>query len=84
MYHYIEKWEQDLDQGKKVCTMFTNLTNVFDTVHHNLLFAKLKKSYLLKRFQRVNINNKFGEQCKSILEIITRVNSRFHFVQYFH
>ena len=57
---------------------------VFDTVHHNLLLAKLKKSYLLKRFQRVNTNNKFSEQSKSILEIITRVNYRFPFVQYFH
>ena len=84
MYHYIEKQKQDLDQGKKVCTIFTDLTKLFDTVHHNLLLAKLKKSYLLKRFQRVNTNNKFSEQCKSILEIITRVNYRFPFVQYFH
>ena len=25
MYHYIEKWKQDLDQGKKVCTIFKSV-----------------------------------------------------------
>ena len=46
MYHYIEKWKQAFDQGKKVGTMFTDLTKVFDTLNHNLLLVKLNKSYL--------------------------------------
>ena len=69
MYHYIEKWKQALDQGKKIGTMFTDLTKVFDTLNHNLLLSKLYKSYMSKRFQRIYINKKFSEQCKVFLRL---------------
>ena len=38
----IEKLKHALDKGKKVDTIFMDLTKAFDTLNHNLLLAKLK------------------------------------------
>ena len=69
----IEKWKPALDKGKKVVTIFMDLSKVFDTHNHNLLLAKLNaygiffnaikfvQSYMSERFQSVNINNNFSE-----------------------
>ena len=37
----IEKWKHVLDKGKKVGSIFMDLSTVFDTLNHNLLLAKL-------------------------------------------
>ena len=70
LLNIIAKWKHALNKGKKVCTIFMNLSKVFDTFHDNLLLAKLNvsafsfnaikfvQSYLSERLQRVNINNK--------------------------
>ena len=72
----IEKWKHPLDKDKKVGTIFMDLSKTYDKLNHNLLLAKLNaygfsfnaikfvQSYLLERFQRVNINNNFSEWCK--------------------
>ena len=77
----IEKWKHALDKGKKVGTIFMDLSKAFDTLNHNLLLAKLDaygfsfnaikfvQSYLSERFQRVNINNNFSEWCKILLGV---------------
>ena len=76
-----EKWKHGLDKGKKVGTIFMDLSKALDTLNHNLLFVKLNahgfsfnaikfvQSYLLERFQRVNINNNFSEWCKILLGV---------------
>ena len=77
----IEKWKHALDKGKKVSTIFMGISKAFDTVNHNLLLAKLNaygfsfnaikfiQSYLLERFQRVNINSNFSEWYKILLRV---------------
>ena len=77
----IEKWNHALDKGKKVSTIFMGISKAFDTVNHNLLLAKLNaygfsfnaikfiQSYLLERFQRVNINSNFSEWYKILLRV---------------
>ena len=81
LLNMIEKWRHALDKGKKVGTIFMDLSKAFDTLNHNLLFAKLDaygfsfnaiklvQSYLSERFQRVNINNNFSEWCKILLGV---------------
>ena len=77
----IEKWKHALDKGKKVGTIFMDLSKVFDTLNQNLLFAKLNaygfsfnaikfiQSYLSERFQRANLNINFREWCKTLLGV---------------
>ena len=77
----IEKWKHAFDKGKKVSTIFMGISKAFDTVNHNLLLAKLNaygfsfnaikfiQSYLLERFQRVNINSNFSEWYKILLRV---------------
>ena len=36
-----EKWKDALDKGKKVGTIFMDLTKAFDALNHNLLLANL-------------------------------------------
>ena len=81
LLNMIEKWKHALDKGKKVGTIFMDLSKAFDTLNHNLLLAKLDahdvsfnaikfvQSYLSERFQRVNINNNFSEWCKILLGV---------------
>ena len=81
LINMIEKWRHALDKGKKVGTIFMDLSKAFDTLNHNLLLAKLDaygfsfdaikfvQSYLSERFQRVNINNNFSEWCKILLGV---------------
>ena len=76
-----EKWKHSLDKGKKVGTIFIDLSKAFDTLNHILLRAKLNvydfsfnvikyiQSYLSERFQRVNINSNFSEWCKILLGV---------------
>ena len=77
----IEKWKHALDKGKKVGTIFMDLSKAFDTLNHNLLLVKLNaygssfntiklnQSYLWERFRWVNINNNFSEWCKILLGV---------------
>ena len=77
----IEKWRHALDKGKKVGTIFMDLSKAFDTLNHNLLLAKLDaygfsfsaikfvQSYLSERFQKVDINNNFSQCCKILLGV---------------
>ena len=65
----IEKWRKSLDSGSNCGVLLTDLTNAFDCLPHDLLTAKLHAygldmpslkllhSYLIKRRQRVKINN---------------------------
>ena len=81
LLNMIEKWKHALDKGKKVGTIFMDLSKAFDTLNHNLLLAKLNaygfsfnaikfvQSYLSERFQRVNIKSNFSEWCKILLGI---------------
>ena len=41
LLNIIEKWKHALDKGKKVSTIFMDLSKAFDTLNRNLLFAKL-------------------------------------------
>ena len=41
LLNMIEKWKHALDKGKKVGTIFMDLSKAFDTLNHNLLLAKL-------------------------------------------
>ena len=76
-----EKWKYALDKGKKVDTIFMDLSKAFDTLNRNLLLAKLNaygfsfnvikpiQSYLSEQFQSVNINSNFSEWCKILLGV---------------
>ena len=77
----IEKWKHALDKGKKVDTIFMDLSKALDTLNHNLLLVKLNaygfsfnaikfiQNYLSERFQRVNKNNNFSKWCKILLGV---------------
>ena len=61
-----------LDKGGYVCAMFMDLSKAFDTIHHDLMIAKLgayefsqdplqyMRSYLTNREQRVRVNSSFS------------------------
>ena len=64
-----EIWKEALDKGKSVGAIFMDMSKAFDTLHHELLIAKLEADgfsenslnyiqyYLRNRLQRTNVNN---------------------------
>ena len=70
----LEKWKRALDKGEYVSALFMDLSNVFHTINHDLLIARLKayrfskealqlmKSYLKNREQKMQNNNKFSSE----------------------
>ena len=38
----IEKWENKINKGRHVGTVFMNLSKVFATINHDLVIAKLE------------------------------------------
>ena len=68
----LEKWKHLLHNAYNIGVLFINLSKAFDVLNHSLLLAKLDahefslesttfiQSYLNKRVQRVNVNNKFS------------------------
>ena len=74
----IENWKKQLDNGKKLGVIFTDLSKAFATIKHSLLLAKLKaysfsnqalsllQSYLCNRFQRSIITGSFSSWNKVI------------------
>ena len=67
----LEKWKHLLDNGYNIGVLFMDLSKAFDVLNESLLLAKLDanafsqksttfiQSYLNKRIQKVNVNNKF-------------------------
>ena len=72
LMYMLENWKNMLDKGGYVCAMFMDLSKAFDTIHHDLMIAKLgaygfsqdalqyMRSYLTNRQQRVRVNSKFS------------------------
>ena len=70
--HMLENWKSMLDKGGYVCAMFMDLSKAFNTIHHDLMIAKLGangfsqdalqyiRSYLPNRQQRVRVNSNFS------------------------
>ena len=67
-----ENWKNTLDNSRFVVAIFRNLSEVFDTLNHKLLIAKLgnyklrkdaltyMKNHLSNRLQRVRLNSSFS------------------------
>ena len=63
--YMLENWKNMLDKEGYVCAMFMDLLKAFDTIHHDLMIAKLEaydssqdvlqyiRGYLRNRQQRV-------------------------------
>ena len=68
----LEKWEHLLDNEYNIGVLFLDLSKAFDVLNHSLLLVKLDaygfslksttfiQSYLNKRVQKVNVNNRFS------------------------
>ena len=68
----LEKWKYLLDNGGNISVLFVNLSKAFDVLTHFLPLGKLDahgfslksatfiQSYLNKKIQKVNVNNKFS------------------------
>ena len=88
----IESWKAKLNNGSEV--IIINLSKAFDSLNHDLLFAKLEaygldintvsftRNYLTNRLQLCKINNFFSEQV--ICWAPTRTYIRTTTFQYFH
>ena len=69
LIHLIENWKKSLDEKKLVGAVLMDLSQAFDSIHHDLLIAKMYAygfsikavtffySYLKRRKQNVKINN---------------------------
>ena len=76
-----------LDNGKSIGILFIDLSKAFDILNYYLFFAKLNgygfslksttftQSYLNKRMQKVNVNNKFSA-CKDIYSSVPQGSIR--------
>ena len=74
----IETWKTKLNTGHKVRVIYMDLSKAFDSLHHELLIARLRcygldqnaveffKSYLSNRYQCCKINNTLGDWRKII------------------
>ena len=72
LMYMLENWKNMLDKGGYVCAMFMDLSKAFDTIHHDLMIAKLgaygfsqdalqyTRSYLTNTQQRVRVNSNFS------------------------
>ena len=70
--YILEIWKKMLDKEGYVCATFMGFLKVFDTIHHDLMIAKLgafgfsqdtiqyMRSYLTNTQQRVRVNNNFS------------------------
>ena len=70
--YMLENWKNMLDKEGYVRAMFMDLSKAFDTIHHDLMIAKLgaygfsqdalqyMRSYLTNRQQRVRVNSNFS------------------------
>ena len=70
----IEKWKKSLDNDGMFVALMTDLSKVFDCLHHELLIAKLDsygfdiksvkliRKYLSKRKQRVKPGNAYSSR----------------------
>ena len=68
----LEKWKHILDNGYHIRVIFVGPSKAFNILNHSLLLAKLDaygfplncttfiQSYLNKKMQKVNANNKFS------------------------
>ena len=68
----IEKWKESVDSGRVFGALMTDLSKVFDCLHHELLIAKLDaygfdiksvkliQQYLSNRKQRVKVGNAYS------------------------
>ena len=43
----LQKWKSALDKNENICVLFMDRLNIFDTINHDLLLAKLKVCWFL-------------------------------------
>ena len=72
LMYMLQNWKNMLDKGGYTCAMFMDLSKPFNTVHHDLMIAKLgaygfsqddlqyMRSYLTNRQQRIRVNSNFS------------------------
>ena len=72
LMYMLENWKNMPDKGGYVCAMFMDLSKAFETIHHDLMIAKLgaygfsqdppryMRSYLSNRQPRVRVNSNFS------------------------
>ena len=81
LLNIIEKWKHALDKGKKVGTIFMDLSKAFDTINHNLLLANYLPIYYLLNAYGFSFNTiKFVQSY--LLERFQRVNTNNNFSQW--
>ena len=81
LLNMIEKWKHALDKGKKVGTIFMDLSKAFDTINHNLLLANYLPIYYLLNAYGFSFNAvKFVQSY--LLERFQRVNTNNNFSQW--
>ena len=72
LMYMLENWKHMLDKGGYICAMFMDLSQAFETIHHDSMIGKLgaydfsqaalqyMRSYLTNRQQRVRVNSNFS------------------------
>ena len=68
----LEKWKEGLDKNNFVDAIFMDISKALDTLHHDLLIAKLEayglsinslryiRGYINQRLQKAGVNNSFS------------------------